>query len=140
MDGCTSNDRTSSGATRQEMQKAAHAPEKILAAAEGLHFFRCEDAGFDGRRSDFLIEDVFRQPLQRMEIAQAAFAVLDVRFDLVSAFAGPACAFVAFRHFRVDELPRGSGDHFRAEAILEFGEELGVAEDQPGNRGGRCVW
>ena len=47
-------------AARQEMQEAAHAPKKVLATTERLHFFRREDAGFNGGRTDFLFKNIFR--------------------------------------------------------------------------------
>ena len=52
---------------------------------------------------DALAEEVFRQPVQRVQIAQAALAVLDVGLDLVAALAGAAVALVALGHLGVDE-------------------------------------
>src|ERR1700754_1645646 len=67
-----------------------------------------------------------------MEIAQAALAVLDVRFNLIAALASPACAIVAFGHFRIDELPRGACDDLGPESVFKFSKELRVAKDQAG--------
>ena len=65
-----------------------------------------------------------------MEIAEAAFAVLDIGLDLVAALAGPARPLVPLGHFGVDELPRGTLHHLRAEPLFKFGKELSVAKDQ----------
>src|SRR6185437_516938 len=110
------------------MQKAAHAPKEIFAAAKRLHLFRRENTGFDRGRPDLLSENVFRQPLQGMEVAQAAFAILDIGFDTIAAFANAAHAIIAFGHLRVDELPRRSLDDFGTESIFKLGKKLRVAE------------
>ncbi len=59
------------GAPRQEVQEAAHRPEEVLALAEGPCFLAREDAGRDRRRADLVIEEVFREPVQRVQVAQA---------------------------------------------------------------------
>ena len=69
--------------------------------------------------------------MQRVQVAQPALAVLDVRLDLVARLARPAVALVALCHLGVDEGARGAA-HDLDEAALELGEELRVAVDEAG--------
>ena len=117
------------GAPGQKVQEAAHAPQKIFAPAEGLRFLCRVEPGLDGSRTYFLTQHIFRKPMQRMQIAQAAFAVLDVGFDLVAALARPARAIVALAHFCIDEFARRAAHDIGTEPVLQFGKQLRIAVD-----------
>src|SRR5262249_2762885 len=72
------------GAAGEEMQMAAHRPEKIAAAAEERKLGGREDALPHQIRDVADAVDVFRNPEQRVQVAQAALTVLDVRLDEVA--------------------------------------------------------
>ena len=83
------------GAADEEMHVAAHRPEEILAAAEQLIFVLVEDAALDQLVRLAHAIDVFGDPEQRVQVAQAALAVLDVRLDQIARL--PAAAVRAPR-------------------------------------------
>ena len=72
------------GAAGHEMHVTAHRPEKILAAPEQLIFGLVEHAALDQLVRLAHAIDVFRDPEQRVQIAQAAFAVFDVGLDQIA--------------------------------------------------------
>ena len=86
------------------MQMAAHAPQEFLAALEQAHFGAGEKAGGDelARLADAI--DIFGDPEERVEVAQASLAFLDVRLDEIARGAGAGDAGVAFFELRADEL------------------------------------
>ena len=57
------------GAASDEVQFAAHRPEKILRLAEGLVFLLREDADLHKIGGALHPVDIFRDPEQRVEIA-----------------------------------------------------------------------
>ena len=120
------------------MQEAADGPQEVFAAAEGRHLLRAEDAGGDRRRADALAVEILRQPVQRVQVAQAALAVLDVGLDLVAALARCAVARIELGHLGVDEGARRACHHLGAEALLELAIELPVAVDQARVEQGRA--
>ena len=75
------------GAAGEQVQMAAHRPEEPLGAVEAAEFGRGEQPGADeiGRPLDAV--DIFADPVERVEVAKAALAVLDVGFDDVAAVA-----------------------------------------------------
>ena len=66
------------GAPGEEVHVAAHRPEKVLAAAEHVVFVAVEHAALDQFLRLAHAIDVFGDPEQRVQVAQAALAVLDV--------------------------------------------------------------
>ncbi len=80
------------GATGEEVQMAPHRPQEILRPREALRLL-----GRQHLQTDELVDvvdavDVFRDPEQGMEIAQAALALLDVGLDEVARIAQPRVA------------------------------------------------
>ena len=75
-------------AAGQKMQVAAHRPEEFLAAAKQREFPRRKQTGGDEfvRIPDAI--DIFGDPEQRIEIAQAALSLLDVGLHEIARFAG----------------------------------------------------
>ena len=61
------------------------------------------------------------EPVQGMQVAQAAFAVLDIRLDQISRGAGASMAGVLLSELGLDERPRIALEHLLAEAMLEIG-------------------
>ena len=104
-------------AAGEEMQVAAHRPEEILGLAEEPHLAAREDAGLDQvvARADAV--EILGDPEQRLEVAQAALAFLDVGLDQIAGGALLAVALVA-----LGEL---GGDEFRAGVLGDLGVEAG---------------
>jgi hypothetical protein len=86
------------------MHVAADRPEEIFAAAECAVFLRIEHALLDEVRSVMDAIDVLRDPEQRVQVAQAALAILDVGFDQITRLTGTAMTFLALRQLRGDEF------------------------------------
>ena len=118
------------GAAGDEMHVAAHRPEEILAAAEQLIFLLVEHAALDQLVRLAHAVDVFGDPEQGMEIAQAAFAVLDVRLDQVARLSRAADTILALGELGGDEFGGGVAHHFVVEAFHQFVEQLLVAEQE----------
>jgi len=118
------------GAAGEEVQFAAHRPEKILGLAEGLVFLLREDAGLDEVGGLLDAVNIFRDPEQRVEIAQAALAFLDVGFDQVAAFARTRVALVALGELGLDEFVGRSLHHLGVETLFEIVVKLAVAIDE----------
>src|SRR5207302_8396395 len=65
----------------EKMHVTAHRPEKIAAAAEAAVFARIIDAERDQLFALAHAIDVFGDPVERVQVAQPALAVLDVGLD-----------------------------------------------------------
>ena len=65
-----------------------------------------------------------------MEIAQAAFAVLDVRLDQIARLPRAADAVLALGELGGDELRRGVAHHLVVEARLQLVEQFFIAEQE----------
>ena len=104
------------------MQVAAHRPQEVGAAAEGAVFLRVEHAALDQFVGLAHAIDVFRDPEQRVQVAQAALAVLDVGLDQIARLAGAAMALLALGELGGDEFGRGALHHF----LVEAGDQLVV--------------
>ena len=96
------------GAAGQEMHVAADRPQEVLAAAEQLELVGLEHAALDQLLDVVHAVDVFGDPEQRVQIAQAALAVLDVRLDQVARLAGAAMALLALGELGGDEFGAGA--------------------------------
>ena len=76
------------GAVGEEMQVTAHRPQEGLAAAEAAIFMAREDAGLDELLLGLVGIKVLGEPVQRVQVAQAAGAFLDVGLDEIARGAG----------------------------------------------------
>src|SRR5262245_22155653 len=85
------------------MQMAAHRPQEIFAFLEGRQFVAREDA----LDREFLRRiggvDEFGDPEKRVEIAQAALAVLDIGLDQIAARTRLVMPLVALAKLARDE-------------------------------------
>src|SRR5689334_2003216 len=86
------------------MDVAADRPQEIRAAAEQAVFLRVEYAAFEQFFGIPHAVDIFRDPEQRMQIAQATFAVLDVGLDQVAGLSGAAMALLTLGELGGDEF------------------------------------
>ncbi len=122
------------------MDVAADRPQEIGAAAEGAVFLGVEHAAFEQFVGLAYAVDVFGDPEQRMQIAQAALAVLDVGLDQVARLPGAAMPLLALGQFGGDEFGRRALHHFLVEALDEFVVERQVPgqESRLEDRGADC--
>ena len=120
------------GAAGQHMHEAADGPQEVLAPAKGVDLLGGEQAGLDRARANVVAVDVLDQPMQRMEIAQAALTVLDVGLDPIAGLAGLGVTGGALLHLGGDERPRCAAHDVVGEAGLELGIEARIAVDQAG--------
>jgi hypothetical protein len=111
------------------MQLAAHGPEEALAAAKAPVFVRGEDAGLDELFLRLVGIKVLGEPMQRMQIAQAALAVLDVGLDEITRGAGARMPRVLLGELGLDEGPGVAFKHLLAETAPEIVKQSPVAED-----------
>ena len=125
-------------ATRQEMQVAAHRPEEFLAAAKQREFPRRKQAGGDefARIADAI--DIFGDPEQRIEIAQAALSLLDVGLHEIPRFAGALDPRIALGELGGDEFARRLGDDLLVEAGEKPLEQRLVAAQEASLENARC--
>ena len=114
------------GAAGEQVEVAAHRPEEALGAVELAELRGGQQAGLDqvGRTSHAV--DIFADPVERVEVAKAALALLDVGLDDVAAVAHPACAARRARRASPRRTrrpcrrrpPSGSGACDRVEQLL----------------------
>ena len=95
---------------------AAHRPEKVLGLAEGAVFLGREQADIDQFGSIAHFVDIFADPVERVQVAQAALALFDVRLDDIAAVSQPLVALVAFGQLLRDETALGSSSNLVPEA------------------------
>jgi hypothetical protein len=115
------------GPPRDVVQMAAHAREELLALVELGRLVGREDALQHeiGHLVDAV--NVFADPEQRVQIAQAAFAVLHVGLEHVARVARALVALAALVELGLDEVGgRRLGD-LGEKALLELEEQLVVA-------------
>ena len=120
------------GAAGEEMQVAADRPQEIGAAAEGAILLRVEHAAIEQFVGIADAVDIFRDPEQRVQVAKAAFAVLDVGLDQVARLAGAAMPFLALGEFRGDEFGGVALHHLLVEPRDQFVVERPVAGQETG--------
>ena len=104
------------GPPGDHVEMAAHREQEALGAAEALVFLRGEQVDVDQLGGAAHLVDVLADPVERLEIAQPALAVLDVGFDDVAAVAHALVPGVALFQLLADELAFGAGDDFGPEA------------------------
>lgn len=91
------------GAARDLVQVAADGEEEIVAFGEAAGLRRGEDVDADEVVQRPCAVKDFGDPEKRLEIAQAAFAFLDVGFQNIAGVAVAGVAFVAFGQFALHE-------------------------------------
>ena len=95
------------GTAGEQVQMAAHRPEEALGALERAELGGGQQAGVDEVRGALDAVDIFADPVERVEVAQAALAVLDVGLDDIAAVAHADMPRVALGELGGDELGRG---------------------------------
>ena len=82
--------------------------------------------------------DVFGDPEQRVQVAQAALAVLDVRLDQIARLAGAAVALLALGELGGDEIGAGALHDLLVEARHQLVEQLACRRAGSAIPGWRC--
>ena len=79
-------------------------PKKLFCIGEPAGFVLRKDAILDQIRRAVGVVDVLADPKERVQIAECAFAFLDIRFEHVAGTACARMAFMAFVKFCANEL------------------------------------
>src|SRR5215204_6342020 len=116
------------GAAGEEVHVAADRPEEIFAAAEQHVFAAVEHAFFDQFLGLAYAIDIFGDPEQRVEIAQAALAVFDVGLNQVPRLSGAAMALLPLRQLGGDKLRAAAVRYLLVEAGDKLIVKLAVAQ------------
>src|ERR1700756_2389186 len=116
------------GAAGEEVHVAAHGPEEIAATAEAAVLARVVDAQCDQFLALAHAINVFGDPVERVQVAQSALAVLDVGLDQIAGLAGAPVALLALGELGGDELRRRALYDLFVEAGGELVVKLAVAE------------
>ena len=115
---------------RGKMHMAAHPPQKILAAFKQPQLLGVEQSDFDKLGRQFHAIGIFGNPVQRVEITQAAFAVLDIGLDQIARSAGARDALFAFRQFGRHEFRGCSDDNFLVKAAFKAVKQSALADQK----------
>ena len=70
---------------------------------------------------------MFGDPVERVQIAQAALSLFYVRLDHIARGAGAGVTLVALFQLGQDEAAMAGGDDILVEALLELGEQTFIA-------------
>ncbi len=109
------------------MELTAHVPQERLRLLEGLVFVAAEHVVVDKIGGVVDVVKIFSDPIERLQVAQAALALLDVGLDEIAAFALALVALAALGQFGRDEILARAGRHFRPEAFAQFVVKIHVA-------------
>ena len=96
---------------------AAHRPEEPLRTIESTEFLGGKQPGADQVSRLVDAVHIFADPIERVQVAKASLAVLDVRLDDVTAVAHPDVPFVALGELGGDELGGRAGHYSLSEAF-----------------------
>ena len=109
------------GAAGDQVEMAAHRPEEALGALELAQLGRREQADVDQLGDAAHPIGIFADPEERVQIPEAAFALLDVGLDDIAAVAHPFVPRVALVELLLDEAGDLAGDDLLPEARLRPG-------------------
>ena len=115
----------------QEMQMTPHGPQEILAATESHLLSAREDRLTDGiARVGAAARNITRKPVERVQVAQTAFPVLDVGLHQIARLAGSVMPGIAFGELGFDERCRRASHDLGRKAQLQRLEERPLTQDQ----------
>ena len=104
------------GLAGQEMHVAAHRPQEVFGLAELVVFGAGEHALVDQLLAVAHAVEILADPEQRVQVAQAALAVLDVGLDEIAGVARLGVALVALGELGLDVFGAGALHHLLVEA------------------------
>src|SRR5690606_12468161 len=111
----------------QVMQMAAHGPDELGGLREADDLVALEDAHLDKIPGSAGAVEIARDPVQRLQVAQPALRLLDVRLEQVARAAVPLVPRVALGHLGLDELRAGLEEQLAPETLVELLRRLRVA-------------
>ena len=117
-------------AARDVMQVAAHRPQEGLGAFEGIELVAGEQVLGDEPLRSFDAVEVFADPVQRLQIAQAALGFLDIGFQDIALLAMLFVPLAAFGQLGFDELGAGRAEQVRPKPLVQLCCESGIARDE----------
>ena len=117
------------GTANQIMQIHADVPQKGFRLLEHAEFGTCEHAVADQIGRIIGVIKVFPDPVEGLQVAQAAFAILHIGFDQIAAFALPPVTFIAFGKFGRGKFRPGIGGDFGPEGFAQFLVKSGIAPE-----------
>ncbi len=115
---------------REKMQMATHRPEKIRRAAEPARLVRREHARLHIIVGALQPINMARHPIERVEVAQAAFALFQIGLDHIARRAGARMTLVPFSKLRRDEIGVFVRHHLLAEPRFQIVNERAVPGDE----------
>ncbi len=116
-------------ALRDEVQVKAERPQKVMRLGEGPGLGLGDHALQHQLLDAIDAIDVLGDPEKRVQVAQAALAVLDVGLDHVARVAELLVALLHLVELGLDEFLRGAGDDLLLEAAPEILVQLLLAPD-----------
>ena len=113
-------------APSREMQMRTYRPEKISGSGKGIELLWSEQA--EGHQIGDILDliNIFCDPVERLQIAQPAFALFDVGLDHI-ALALFQMTLVAFCQFGLDEILGIAREQLGAQPVCKRVGELLVA-------------
>ena len=109
------------------MQMHAHIPQKGFRLLEGPVFVAGEDAMLDQIGGVIDMIEIFADPVEGLQVAQAALAFLDVGLDQIAAFALARMALVALGQLGFDKVAAVAGGDLGPEFLAQLFVERLVA-------------
>ncbi len=122
------------------MQMHAHVPQKGFGLLEGLVFVAGEDVVLDQVGGVVDMIEIFADPIERLQVAQAAFAFLDVGLDEIAAFALALMALVALGQLGLDEFAAVAGGDLGPECLAQFVIKRAGRPTDSALPAARCGW
>ena len=117
--------------TGDTMQLTADVPEEVFRRAECRELFIGKHAVPDELgRVDGAVQ-IISDPVEGLQVAQTALAVLDIGFDQIAALALFVMARIPFSELGLNEVPSGSHGDFCAEAFHKRFGEMRIATNEP---------
>ena len=117
------------GAPGNVVQMAAHRPEEIGRATKPAIFGHGQQAGIDQLGGRAHLVDILADPVERVQVAQAPLAVLDIGFDDIAAVAHALVPLVALLELLRHEVARGAGNDILPEAHRGLAIDVLIAPD-----------
>ena len=116
----------------EKVEPAAHAPEEFLASAKQRELARREQSGRHKLARVVNAVSVFGDPEQRVEVAQAPLALLDIGLDEIARRSRLPHPGFALSKLGGDKLGRRLGDDLLVEPGCQLLEQRLVARNEPG--------
>ena len=120
------------GAAGDVVQHDAHRPQEAFGAAELAQFVRGEQALVHQFGNAVHLVQIFADPEQGVQIAQAALAFLQIGFDDIAAVAHALVTGFTLGQLFGHEGAGGAGHHFLAEPGIGFVEQRLITPDEAG--------